>query len=153
MIKTLITGMTLLLSISSFAEYRELPINLDDLKMNCDTFDNYDSDDMEQSLEKFTISPADESGVREVSFNNSKQNYVCSRNNVGLLCEGEAYQVNDDQLLEDTDDSQKFEVSIQLDYSKHRGDLIEGVGKVPSGFLGRVKSRDLYCEIIGDRRY
>jgi plasmid rolling circle replication initiator protein Rep len=153
MIKTLITGMTLLLSISSFADYRELPRNLDDLKMNCDTFDNYDSDEMEQSLEKFSISTADENGIREVSFNNSKQSYACSMNNVGLLCEGQAYQVNDDQLLEDTDDSQKFEVSIQLDYRKHRSDLIEGIGKVPSGFLGVVKSRDLYCEIIGDRKY
>jgi hypothetical protein len=150
--KMLIVGMLLLSCVNTYASYRDLPVNFDQLSMYCSTWDEFDSDSMERSLEKFSISSLSD-GIRVVRFNNSKESFACEESSTGLKCEGFAYQVNDDQYLEETTEEQKFKVVLSLDYSRHRGDLIEGVGVVPSGMFGFNKSRDLYCEILGDRKY
>jgi hypothetical protein len=150
--KTLLV-ITLFTTFLSHAANKDLPKNFSDLDLFCSTWDNFKSDSKEQSLEKFSISKADQDGIRTVSFNNSKQDYSCYEDQDILVCGGFAYQVNDDQLLADTDDSQKFEVRVDLDLAKHRSDLIEGTGTVPSGIFGSDKTHNLYCEILGNRQY
>ncbi|MBC87448.1 MAG: hypothetical protein CL677_09760 [Bdellovibrionaceae bacterium] len=144
----LIIGSLLLTSITASAEYKELPSNFSALSMTCATWENFDSGSKEEAIEDFYISAEDTSGVREVDFKNAKRFYECEENETGLLCKGSAYQVEDDQLLADTTEAQKYDVSIQLDYSKHRDDLIEGVGLVPGS-----KNIDLYCGFDGQSIY
>ncbi len=158
-----------LVSLSANAvTYKELPTNFEDLSLECGTYEVFDSESTGEAIEKFTISSVGEGfDERFIRFGNSKQDYPCISTEDELICSGYAYQEDEDQCVENENDntsicegieavteSQKFFVSVSLDYNKHRSDLVEGHGTIPNmGWFKRKKTYRLVCEIEGERIY
>lgn len=127
--KKFLFGLVLVTSISSFAD--ELPTNFGEFSLFCQTWTSQNSESKTEAFDKFSISEENDDGIRYVSFKNSKEAFPCVEEANGLTCEGEAYQVLDYQLLEDTTEDQKFKAIVQLNYNNLGSNYIHGTGIVP----------------------
>lgn len=147
MFKTALILLSSIVSVSLHAASQGKPTDVDQYYLSCGTERSFDGDTLEAAIEKFGISEKKD-GVRYLRLGNSKESYPCVETAAGLNCSGYAYQLEEDQDLNDVTEDQKFMAVVKLDYSRFDGAYFQGDGFVPSGRRGDLRKYDVYCEVI-----